>query len=246
MKIYRLCLTALIKIASLGAQCPDNGQILVLKQDKGIQLVRFFGKDSIKGFFPGHDFTWVLADKHNPEPTFWIDGFLVEWAFFPQSEYMRGKATNDRESVEAYYKYETDYLKAESRRPVSSLHIERFLNEEDKATDGSNHTFLIWSATPGEGSIKQFWIATVHPRGIVTMSVIPKSHLDDTRMKTLIDSYMASYAILRPDEETTYMTALHTFEKSKGQSQVQTMRRKRINGSKFSISIPPAAGPDSH
>lgn len=245
MRLRHFGLAILLPACPVSAQCPDNGQVLVMKQEKGIELIRFFGRSSIKGFFPGPDFVWVKANKHNPEPTFWVDGLLVQWMFFPKREFMGANATSDQDTLEGYYRYETEYLKQTFTKTGSQLNLARFLNTEEHASDGTKHTFLIWSATPQGDATKQYWVATVHPRGVVSMSVIPRNPADEGKMRTLIDSYMASYAILRPDEEASYMKALHTFEQSKVQPQVQTIQRNRTKMNETSIPFPSPVGSNS-
>jgi hypothetical protein len=207
-------------------QVPNNGQTLVLKLDNGMRLIRFFGDASIKGFFPGQGFTWVEANEHNPDPTFWIGDMLIQWMLVDRSDFMAGAATNEHETLEAYYRYETDYLKQIRPAAPSRLHLERFQFTGEVATDGVKHTFLIWSAFPGGDKTKQYWIATVHPLGTVTMSIVPKSNVAEQAMKTLIDSYMASYAILRPDEARTALGQFRTLNQTAGPSKVPSVVRK--------------------
>lgn len=218
---------ALLLPLTLLGQAPDNGQTLVLKQEKGIQLVRFFGVASVNAFFPGPGFTWVEADKNNPDPTFWVDGMLVQWMHFTREEIGCKRALKGQDLVEFYFRYETSYLRQVANVDASQLHIERFSFTGDQASDGLKHHFLIWSATPNGGNTKQYWVATDHPQGLMVMSLIPSQPADENKIKTLIDSYMASYSVLRPDEAAFRLNQFHDFERQKTPPQVPSMKRLR-------------------
>lgn len=245
MRLRSFGMAALVAATPILAQIPNDGRILVLKQDQGIEVVRFLGPNSVKGFFVGSKFTWVESDAHNPDPTFWMDGVLVQWMHFTRKEIECARPLTGDDPVEFYFRYETDYLKRVSDVDASQLHIERFAFTGKQASDGLRHRFLIWTATPHGGDAKQYWIVTDHPKGLEVMSLIPRQPANGDRIKTLIDSYMANYTLLRPDEATFRLNQYQELKHQKTPPQVPSIKRLHGENSGESTLQIPAEGSQS-
>lgn len=191
----RFLLVAIISIGTIGfAECPDTGSTLFYKVENGINGYKLFSKESYWSLFVGSEFHTVSG---GPPGKFWMDGSLLEWALIPSSDFAaKKKKASVIPSLKSFFEYEAGFLKANVKKGLTEMEdFADYTPIRRKGADGVIRYFKVWSARLGKGTDKktQYWIANLHPRGAVVLSIIQMNNNDNTKVKVLIDSYIANY-----------------------------------------------------
>jgi hypothetical protein len=181
--------------------CPDDGATTVFRQDKGFAAYRAAGEATYRSFFRGNELEAVDPDAGSGRAEFWLDGLFVQWMRVDDSEFLKSSARTPSDVLEAFYGHESGHLLRVAREQALDVRdLARFEHEEKH--DGVARRFLIWTAIlgrKGEAS-RQYWIATRHARGVVLLTMILRSLDDDSRARSVIDSYLANFSAVRGDE----------------------------------------------
>lgn len=191
-------LLALASVALAAAPaCPDTGSTLFFKSDEGFQGYRLEGDASYRSLFVGADWEKASPEKSSPLgwAEFWVDRIFAQWGLMPRETFVSAGVKGDLAVLDAYHRHEFGYLQALAREgKVVVADVESLAPIPVKGSDGKTRHFKVWSALLGaEGKVRQFWVATPHPRGAIVLTLIPRAEAAEADVRRLIDSYMANF-----------------------------------------------------
>lgn len=179
--------------------CPDGGETLFFKVERGFQGYRLVGADSYRSFFPGKTFErGSAAAPASARAEFWVDEVLAQWMLVGNDAFPSGGAKDGRALLEAFHRFQAGTLAEAGATGAARLGAPRGFDPlEERGADGKVRPFEIWKSSLGkESEATQFWVATPHPLGVVVLSVIAPSAQAVPKAQALIDSYMFNYAPL--------------------------------------------------
>jgi len=185
--VHSAALTLLSLSLSAAPGCPDGGETLFLKADRGFQGYRLIGGDSYRSFFAGKALERASAGKPaaGGRAEFWVDDVLAQWMLVGREAFMEVVPKSEWQLLHAFHEFQSGAVAGIEREPQPL---------EQKAGDGKPRLFDVWSAALGKASeATQFWVATPHPRGVVVLTVIAPSADAIPKARAVIDAYMANY-----------------------------------------------------
>jgi hypothetical protein len=120
---------------------------------------------------------------------------LAQWGLTFRETFTARATRGDRELLEAFYRWEYDFLVTTSRSAgIAVTDVENFNPIEKKGGDGKTRLFKIWKAVLGkEKKGTQFWVATPHPRGVVVLALIVPAGAPVAKARAVIDTYIANF-----------------------------------------------------
>jgi hypothetical protein len=187
-------LTLLALSLSAAPTCPDGGETLFLKVDRGFQGYRLIGDGSYRSFFAGRTFERGSSAKPVAgREEFWVDELLAQWMLVAREAFLKADPKDAGALLEAFYRFQAGTLADAGTTGAGALGATKGFDAlNEKGADGRARPFKIWKAALG-AEATQFWVATPAADGVVVLSVIATSRELVPKAQALIDSYMFNF-----------------------------------------------------